>query len=137
MTRIFVKTHVRAVLVAFAALLGAGQLAAEPIVIDEETGEQIRINGLSDGAMETLRGGGRVIATTPGGRVVLKGEVFRPGIWTDPDGCQHWIMDDGIEGYMAPILTREGKPVCHRGYISREGQFVIRKSDLPPGSAER
>ena len=94
MTRIFAKTHVRAVLVAFAALLGAGQLAAEPIVIDEETGEQIRINGLSDGAMETLRGGGRVIATTPGGRVVLKGEVFRPGIWTDPDGCQHWIAAD-------------------------------------------
>lgn len=33
-------------------------------------------------------------------------------IWVDPDGCEHWVMDDGIEGYMSAHLDREGKPVC-------------------------
>lgn len=35
------------------------------------------------------------------------------GIWVDPDGCQHWVMDLGIEGMMDPVLTRDGKPVCN------------------------
>ncbi|MDA7827570.1 OmpA family protein [Rhodobacteraceae bacterium] len=38
-----------------------------------------------------------------------------PGIWTDPDGCEHWVIDDGIAGYMSPHLTRDGLPVCKRG----------------------
>ena len=21
------------------------------------------------------------------------------GIWVDPNGCDHWIIDDGVEGY--------------------------------------
>ncbi len=35
-----------------------------------------------------------------------------PAIWVDPDGCQHWVMDDGWEGYMDIRLDRSGKPVC-------------------------
>ena len=23
------------------------------------------------------------------------GERYVPGIWIDPDGCEHWVMDDG------------------------------------------
>ncbi len=45
----------------------------------------------------------------------IVGERYVPGIWTDPDGCEHWVMDDGVEGYMTPHVTREGIPVCHRG----------------------
>ena len=30
-----------------------------------------------------------------------QGERYIPGIWIDPDGCEHWVMDDGAEGYMA------------------------------------
>ncbi|EAR50899.1 OmpA family protein [Oceanicola granulosus HTCC2516] len=44
-------------------------------------------------------------------------EIYRPGIWIDPDGCEHWAMDDGAEGYMSPHRTRDGRPVCHRSEI--------------------
>jgi len=43
------------------------------------------------------------------------GERYVPTIWVDPDGCQHWVMDDGAEGYMSPVRTRDGRPVCVRG----------------------
>ncbi|GAA6208111.1 hypothetical protein NBRC116601_14040 [Cognatishimia sp. WU-CL00825] len=34
------------------------------------------------------------------------------GVWVDPNGCHHWIIDDGNEGYMDARLDRYGKPVC-------------------------
>ena len=34
------------------------------------------------------------------------------GIWVDPDGCDHWIIDDGVEGYLSARLDKFGKPVC-------------------------
>lgn len=46
-------------------------------------------------------------------------EKYIPGVWIDPDGCEHWAMDDGIEGFMSPHLRRDGTPVCHE--ISRCG----------------
>jgi outer membrane protein OmpA-like peptidoglycan-associated protein len=45
---------------------------------------------------------------------VVKGERYIPGIWVDPDGCEHWVMDDGVEGYMSPHTNRQGIPVCRR-----------------------
>lgn len=45
-----------------------------------------------------------------------KGQYI-PNVWVDPDGCEHWVMDDGIEGYMTPHVTRDGKPVCRDGNI--------------------
>lgn len=42
------------------------------------------------------------------------GQRYVPGIWIDPDGCEHWAMDDGVEGYMTPNVDRNGIPVCHR-----------------------
>jgi len=39
------------------------------------------------------------------------------GIWVDGNGCDHWIIDDGFEGYMSPRLTDEGKPVCREGSV--------------------
>lgn len=41
-------------------------------------------------------------------------ETYIPTIWIDPDGCEHWVMDDGAEGYMDIRKTRDGRPVCHR-----------------------
>lgn len=55
-------------------------------------------------------------AAQEAGRVV-SGERYVPTIWVDPDGCEHWVMDDGAEGYMTPHITRDGKPVCRRGNI--------------------
>ncbi|WP_425057190.1 OmpA family protein [Rhodovulum adriaticum] len=46
---------------------------------------------------------------------VIQGERYVPTIWVDPDGCEHWVMDDGWEGYMTPHVTRQGIPVCRRG----------------------
>ena len=34
------------------------------------------------------------------------------GIWVDPNGCDHWLFDDGIEGYLSQRLDKYGKPVC-------------------------
>ena len=34
------------------------------------------------------------------------------GIWVDPRGCDHWIIDDGVEGYLSARLDPQGKPVC-------------------------
>ncbi|MEN9012596.1 MAG: OmpA family protein [Yoonia sp.] len=47
----------------------------------------------------------------------LVGEEYTPTVWIDPDGCEHWVMDDGFEGYMSPHRTRDGRPVCHRSEI--------------------
>lgn len=45
------------------------------------------------------------------------GQRYVPTIWIDPDGCEHWALDDGAEGYMSPHRTRDGAPVCHRAEI--------------------
>ncbi len=50
-------------------------------------------------------------------RNVQAGESYVPTIWVDPDGCEHWVMDDGAEGYMTPHVSRDGIPVCRRGDV--------------------
>lgn len=38
---------------------------------------------------------------------------LQAGIWVDPRGCDHWIIDDGVEGYLSARLDpKTGKPVC-------------------------
>jgi len=62
------------------------------------------------------------------------GEEYTPTIWVDPDGCEHWVMDDGFEGYMAPRRTRDGRPVCRRsqicGVIPSDQLFKTDKSNI-------
>ncbi|MGR3323580.1 MAG: hypothetical protein ACU0DK_16800 [Pseudooceanicola sp.] len=54
----------------------------------------------------------------PGDKSVDRGfnahslSTLRAGIWVDPNGCHHWIIDDGLEGYMDARLDPYGKPVC-------------------------
>lgn len=48
-------------------------------------------------------------------KTTIRAERYIPTIWVDPDGCEHWVMDDGFEGFMTPHVTREGIPVCRRG----------------------
>ncbi len=33
-------------------------------------------------------------------------------LWVDPDGCKHWFIDDGVEGYLSPVLNPDGTPDC-------------------------
>lgn len=56
-------------------------------------------------------------AEAQSGQRVIVGERYVPTIWVDPDGCEHWVMDDGWEGYMTPHVTRQGIPVCRRGNV--------------------
>ncbi|MGR3793520.1 hypothetical protein [Vannielia sp. SX4] len=37
---------------------------------------------------------------------------LKAGVWIDPNGCDHWIIDDGVEGYLSQRLDKFGKPVC-------------------------
>ncbi|MEW9919598.1 OmpA family protein [Marimonas sp. MJW-29] len=55
-------------------------------------------------------------AQTPSQKGRDKGQYI-PTIWVDPDGCEHWVMDDGSEGYMTPHVNRQGIPVCRRGNV--------------------
>lgn len=56
-------------------------------------------------------------AQSANGSNTIVGQSYVPGIWVDPDGCEHWTMDDGVEGYMTPHVTRQGIPVCRRGNV--------------------
>lgn len=62
-----------------------------------------------------------------------KMEGYVPTIWIDPDGCEHWAMDDGAEGYMDIRKTRDGRPVCHRnvcGIVPTDQLFSTDKSAI-------
>lgn len=50
--------------------------------------------------------------TVDGGYDAKPLSQLKAGIWVDPNGCHHWIIDDGNEGYMDARLDRYGKPVC-------------------------
>ena len=43
-------------------------------------------------------------------------------VWVDPDGCQHWYLDDGLEGFMTPRLNRDGTPKCQ----DTRGEIVLK-----------
>lgn len=61
---------------------------------------------------------------------------YKPGIWIDPDGCEHWVMDDGAEGFMSPHLTPDGKPVCrHRSTCAVLANDVLFATDSSVVSA--
>ncbi|MDA7424909.1 OmpA family protein [Thalassococcus lentus] len=71
----------------------------------------------------------------------IQGEQYIPGIWVDPDGCEHWVMDDGVEGYMSPHVNRKGIPVCNRGNtcgVMNSDQFFATNSHRisPQGQAK-
>ncbi|MGB3278033.1 MAG: hypothetical protein WBA92_02460 [Pseudorhodobacter sp.] len=41
----------------------------------------------------------------------------RAAIAYDPDGCQNWIIDDGLEGYSSPRYDPvSGLPICNNQY---------------------
>ncbi|WP_425072943.1 OmpA family protein [Sagittula sp. S175] len=71
----------------------------------------------------------------------IKGEQYIPGIWVDPDGCEHWVMDDGVEGYMDPHLDRKGIPVCRRsntcGVLNTDQFFATDSYKISPAGQQR
>ncbi|QDC08518.1 hypothetical protein FHY55_04355 [Oceanicola sp. D3] len=54
---------------------------------------------------------------------------LKAGVWIDPNGCDHWIIDDGVEGYLSQRLDKYGKPVC-----SGAGPSGTAQGDFQSGS---
>ncbi len=71
----------------------------------------------------------------------VSGERYVPTIWIDPDGCEHWVMDDGAEGYMSPHVRRDGTPVCHRGnvcgVVPSDQLFATDRAEIGPEARDR
>jgi len=69
------------------------------------------------------------------------GEQYIPTIWIDPDGCEHWVMDDGAEGFMTPHRTPDGKPVCRRseicGVLPTDQLFATDRSNISGANKSR
>lgn len=78
---------------------------------------------------------------TSGKTRTIKGERYKPTIWIDPDGCEHWVMDDGVEGYMSPHLTRDGLPVCRDinlcGTVKSDQLFATDKWHISASNREK
>ncbi|MFT4915482.1 MAG: outer membrane protein OmpA-like peptidoglycan-associated protein [Yoonia sp.] len=73
---------------------------------------------------------------TAGARTVVS-EEYTPTIWVDPDGCEHWVFDDGAEGFMSPHRNRDGSPVCRRqevcGVMPSDTLFANDEALIPDG----
>lgn len=72
--------------------------------------------GCAERVLNSIEGGDR---SGPGERQVDAGyedskhlSNLVAGVWVDPNGCDHWIIDDGVEGYLSERLTPDGRPVC-------------------------
>lgn len=67
----------------------------------------------------------------------IVGEEYTPTIWVDPDGCEHWVFDDGFEGFMSPHRQRDGSPVCRRkeicGIIPTDTLFATDRAHITSG----
>lgn len=69
------------------------------------------------------------------------GERYIPTIWIDPDGCEHWVMDDGAEGYMSPHVRRDGTPVCRKlnlcGVLNTDQLFATDSARIGSNGQQR
>lgn len=55
-----------------------------------------------------------LIAGTATNAAAQSSTELKATIWVDPDGCEHWVMDTGIEGFMSSHLDADGMPVCRK-----------------------
>ena len=55
---------------------------------------------------------------------------LKAGIWVDPNSCDHWMINDGSEGYLSARLDKYGKPFCSG--VAPPNTFTTRTPDAPP-----
>ncbi len=102
------------------------------------------LRGMVGGALAVALGvavtAGAGFAQSENGRTIV-GERYIPTIWVDPDGCEHWVMDDGAEGYMSPHVNRQGIPVCHEanlcGVINTDQMFATDSARINASNRQR
>ena len=95
----------------------------------------LSLSACVEGARPYKKGANTLIAAPhDGGRdngPLIEGEA---AIAYDPDGCQNWIIDDGIEGYSSPRFDpRSGLPVCNNLYPPGTvlGKYQTESAALP------
>ena len=76
------------------------------------------VTGCSDGLQPYVQSPDTVIATAADrGRDKIGLQDGGAAIAYDPDGCQGWIMDDGVEGYTGRRFDPvSGLPVCNNQF---------------------
>lgn len=66
----------------------------------------------------------------------IRGERMIPGINLSPDGCEIWVMDDGVEGYAVSRVTPDGRPVCRNvnvcGTLNSDQYFATDSYKISP-----
>lgn len=74
----------------------------------------LSVSGCAEAIVAGMEGGQRTGADrfVDAGRDAKSLTQLVAGIWVDPNGCDHWIIDDGVEGYLSERLTPDGRPVC-------------------------
>lgn len=99
--------------------MGAARLSA--VLVNEEyevaTSCKDTLRALTGGAVAGAMALSLFVGAAQAQTRTVVGEEYTPTIWIDPDGCEHWVMDDGFEGYMDARRQRDGRPVCHRSEI--------------------
>ena len=76
------------------------------------------VAGCTDGLTAYSKSPETVIATAAdSGRDKIGQREGEAAIASDPDGCQGWIIDDGVEGYSGRRFDPvSGLPVCNNHY---------------------
>lgn len=99
-----------------------------------------RLTGGALAALVIMSAAAQTVSAQSAQRTVT-GERYIPTIWIDPDGCEHWVMDDGAEGYMSPHVRRDGTPVCRQinlcGVINTDQLFATDSARVGPAGERR
>jgi len=91
-------------------LLGAAALTLSACVSTTDTGTANNNAGGGDGWVEWNNEDNT--SDRHLGRQNHLSNMRDAGIWVDPHGCDHWIIDEGVEGFMSARLDQYGNPVC-------------------------
>ena len=116
-------------------------VATNPVWIDPDGCAHWMINSGAKGYLATVRfANGR-----PSCGSAAQGLAARFGqsrllatTWRDPNGCFHWVADDGFEGFMSARLRADGTPVCDGAAgpttltLAADALFDVDKSVLKP-----
>ncbi|MFN4157810.1 MAG: hypothetical protein ACK4GO_05330 [Gemmobacter sp.] len=79
----------------------------------------LMLSACQDGLSPYVENPNTVIATSYDRGFGRRGPLPHGGgaIAYDPDGCQNWLLDDGVEGYSSPRFDPvSGLPVCNNHF---------------------